>query len=434
MSGRTAGRVAWGLWALTVLGVAPTLFLASVNGPSSAKIMAFISLVILAFSTVGALVASRHPGNTIGWLFCLGAFCWILGELALEYAVYALISAPGALPAGGWVGWFGGWARGVGWFLVVVFFLLLFPTGRLPSPRWRPVLWGVVGCFVFFTLVVLLSTVSSDVRLPFLRNPLGLELDVMDSLLEVVYLGLPLLPAVSGAAVVVRFRRSRGDERQQIKWFAYAVAVMVVLFASWFSLALAGLVFPGALMWTVPLLGLPVAVGIAILKHRLYDIDVIINRTLVYGSLTVTLALFYVGTVAGLQYALRALAGGGTQLAVVASTLVIAALFGPLRRRIQGLIDRAFYRRKYDAGKVLGSYAARLRDETDLDSLGNELAGVVRETMQPAHVSLWLREPGREAQETAARNGGATGEQRRESSPVPTTALDESPQTGGGMP
>ena len=142
MSGGLSGWSAWGLWALTVLSVAPTLFFALINEPSSARNMAFVSLVILAFSTVGSLVASRRPRNPIGWIFCLGAFLWILGELALEYAVYALITAPGALPAGTWVGWFGGWARGMGWLLIVLFLLLLFPTGRLPSPRWRPVLWG----------------------------------------------------------------------------------------------------------------------------------------------------------------------------------------------------------------------------------------------------------------------------------------------------
>jgi len=347
--------------------------------------------VILAFSTVGALIGSRRPENPIGWLFCSGAFAWILGELALEYAVYALITAPGTLPAGAWIGWFGGWARGMGWLLIVPFLLLLFPTGRLPSPRWRPVLWGVVVFVLFFTLVLWLSPASSDLRLASLRNPLGIDLDVMDSLLEVVFLALPLLPVVSGAAVVVRFRRSRGDERQQIKWFAYAVAVMVVVFASWFSLALAGLAFPGALMWTVPLLGLPVAVGVAILRYRLYDIDVIINRTLVYGSLTVTLALVYAGCVFSLQYAFQALAGQTSQLAVVASTLAIAALFGPLRRQVQSFIDRRFYRRRYDAAKTLEAFGARLRDETDLGSLGEGLTGVVRETVQPAHVSLWLR-------------------------------------------
>jgi hypothetical protein len=392
MSGRMAGWSAWGIWAMTLLAMVLTLRLAAPNEPSSSlRNMVFVSLVVLAFATVGSLVASRRPENPIGWLFCVGAFLWILGELALEYAVYALITAPGTLPAGAWIGWFGGWARGMGWLLIVPFLLLLFPTGRLPSPRWRPVLWGVVVFVLFFTLVLWLSPASSDLRLASLRNPLGIDLDVMDSLLEVVFLALPLLPVVSGAAVVVRFRRSRGDERQQIKWFAYAVAVMVVVFASWFSLALAGLAFPGALMWTVPLLGLPVAVGVAILRYRLYDIDLVINRTLVYGSLTVTLALVYAGCVFSLQYAFQALAGQTSQLAVVASTLAIAALFGPLRRQVQSFIDRRFYRRRYDAAKTLEAFGARLRDETDLGSLGEGLTGVVRETVQPAHVSLWLR-------------------------------------------
>lgn len=391
MSGRTAGWSVWGIWVLIVLAGASTLSLASANVPSSVRNTAFILLVILAFSTVGSLIASRRPGNPIGWIFCVGAFLWILGELALEYAVYALITAPGTLPAGAWVGWFGGWVRGVGWFLIVPFLLLLFPTGRLPSPRWRPVLWGAVAFVLFFTLVVWLSPASDDLRLAFVRNPLGLELGVVDLLVELMYLALPLLLAVSGAAVIVRFRRSRGDERQQIKWFAYAVAVMVFVFVFWFSLALAGLVSPDALMWTVPLLGLPAAVGIAILKHRLYDIDIIINRTLVYVSLTAALALVYFGGVVSLQGLFRALTGQESQLAVVASTLVIAALFGPLRRRIQALIDRRFYRGKYDAVKTLSAFNARLRDETDLGRLSDDLVSVIRETMRPERASLWLR-------------------------------------------
>ena len=405
MSGRKAGLSAWGLWALTVLTVAPTLFLASVNEPSSVRNTAFTSLVVLAYSTVGALIASRRSGNPMGWIFCLGALLWIVGELALEYAVYALVSAPGALPAGAWAGWFGGWARGMGWFLTVLFLLLLFPTGRLPSPRWRPVLWAAVAFALFFTLVVWLSPTSDDLRLASVRNPLGLELEIVDLLVEIMYLALPLLLAVSGAAVIVRFRRSRGDERQQIKWFAYAVAVMVFLFVLWFSSALAGLVSPDALMWTVPLLGLPVAVGIAILRYRLYDIDIIINRTLVYGSLTATLALFYAGCVFSLQYAFRALTGQESQLAVVASTLAIAALFGPLRRGVQAFIDRRFYRRRYDAAKTLEAFGMRLRDETDLDNLETELLVVVRETLQPAHVSLWLRPAVERDRNTAAERG-----------------------------
>jgi hypothetical protein len=399
MSGRTAEWLAWGLWVLTALAVAPTLFLASLNEPSSIWDRVLTSLLVLAFSTVGALVASRRPENSIGWLFLSGAFVWILGELTLEYGVYALITAPGALPAGVMMAWFGGWARGMGWLLIVAFLLLLFPNGRLPSSRWRPVLWGIVGYIAFFTLVVWLSPASQDFRLAFVRNPLGLELEIMNLLGGVLYLTLPLLLVVSGAAVIVRFRGSRSDERQQLKWFAYAVGVMVVLFAFWLSSEMAGLVPVSTLAFTVPLAGLPIAVGVAILKYRLYDIDVVINRTLVYGTLTATLAATYFGGVVLLQGAFRALTGQESQLAIVASTLLIAALFGPLRRRMQALIDRRFYRRKYDAVRTLQDFSAKLREETDLDSLNAELLSVVQGTVQPAHVSLWLRpavEPDRE--------------------------------------
>ena len=393
MSGRTASWLAWSGWALTVLAAACTLFFVSLNEPSAFRNAAPTAALILAFSTVGALVASRRPRNAIGWLFCSGALIWVLGELSLEYAVYALITAPGALPAGAWATWFGGWARGMGWFLIVPFLLLLFPTGRLPSPRWRPVLWGAVGFVVLFTLASWLSPVSNDVRLPSVRNPLGLNFVVGALLTEAVFFAVPPLTAACGAAVISRFRRASGNERQQLKWFAYAVGIMIVLFVLWFSLALAGLAPPNALMWTVPLLGLPVAVGVAILKHRLYDIDVLINRTLVYGALTATLALVYFGGVVLLQRTLAFLTGEGSQLAVVASTLAIAALFDPLRRRVQAFVDRRFYRRKYDAARTLKAFSARLRDETDLERLGDDLEAVVRDTMQPEHVSVWLKPP-----------------------------------------
>jgi hypothetical protein len=391
MSGRAAGLSAWGLWALTALAVAPTLLLASLNEPSSARNSAVVALVILAFSTVGALVASRRPENPIGWLFLAGASCWVLGELALEYAVYAVVTVPGTLPAGAWAGWFGGWARGVGWLIIALFLLLLFPTGRLPSPRWRPVLWGAVLFCLFFTAVVWLSPTSADLRLAFVSNPLGLELRIMNLLMEVLYFALPLTLVVSGSAVIVRFRRSRGDERQQIKWFAYAVALMVSLFLFWFSLALTGLVPPDALLWTVPLLGLPAGVGVAILRYRLYDVDRIINRTLVYGLLTAVLALVYAGSVVALQRVFAVLTGGDSSLAVVASTLAIAALFNPLRRRVQSFVDRRFYRGKYDAERILADFSATLREGTNLVKLDEDLISTVRETVQPEHASLWLR-------------------------------------------
>jgi hypothetical protein len=394
MSRRTGAWLAWGAWALTLLVSLLTLFFASRNAPSSSSWdTVLLPVVILAFSTVGALVASYRPGNAIGWLFLSGAFLWTTGELALEYGVYALITDPRASPAGAWAAWFGAWARGTGWFLIVTFLLLLFPTGKLPSSRWRPVLWAAVGLIVFYTVSSWLSPESNDARLESVSNPTGLEFGLVRVLYELVNSVFPLLIVASGAAVIVRFRRSRGDERQQLKWFTYAVTVMTVVFVFWFSLALAGLVEPSSLMYDVPIIGLPVATGIAVLKHRLYDIDIIINRTLVYGSLTAILAGVYFGGVTASQSLLRTLTGQERlpQLAVVASTLVIAALFNPLRRRIQSFIDRSFYRSKYDAARTLEGFSKKLRDETDLQALSDDLVGVARETMQPAHVSLWLR-------------------------------------------
>jgi hypothetical protein len=199
---------------------------------------------------------------------------------------------------------------------------------------------------------------------------------------------------LSALSIVVRYRRASGAERQQLKWFALAavpigaVSVGQLLWLAW--------LLPTALsnlLDAVSITVLYVAVGIAILRYRLYDIDIIVNRTLVYGALTVMLVLVYVGSVIGLQYTLRALTGQGSQLAIVASTLAIAALFNPLRRRFQAVVDRLFYRRKYDAAKTLEEFSAKLRDETDLDALNSDLVRVVRETVQPAHVALWLREP-----------------------------------------
>jgi hypothetical protein len=368
------------------------LLLASRNVPtSSALVTVCLSFVILAFSTVGALIASRRPENPIGWLFCCGALIWGLGELALEYGVYTLVTAPGALPAGVWAAWFGAWARGIGGFFMVLFLLLLFPAGRLPSRRWRVVAWAAVGYVALFTLASWLSPASQDFRLSSVRNPLGLDLEIVNLFAGVIYLSLPLILLASGAAVIVRFRRSRGEERQQIKWFAYAVAVMVFLFTLGQSLGLTQVARVAPLVFAIPLVGLPVAAGIAILRYRLYDIDVVINRTLVYGTLTATLVAIYFGGIVLLQGVFVALTGEKSTLAVVASTLAIAALFNPLRHRIQSFIDRRFYRRKYDARRTLEGFSARLRDETDLGALNDHLVGVVAETMQPAHVSLWLR-------------------------------------------
>jgi len=314
-----------------------------------------------------------------------------VNAFAGDYAEFWLVSGFGTNSLGETAAWFSSWL----WILLVYvpasFLLLLFPDGRLPSPRWRPVAWGVAigtaGGVVGFALEA-----GPLVDFPQIVNPYGVDspvVRVVGVAGSIVAAGSMMASAVS---LIVRLRRAGSVERQQIKWLAYGGAVVV------------GGIFVGGLiiLWSVPvsimimsvsLLGLPVFTGIAIVRYRLYEIDLLINRTLVYGSLTALLALVYFGGVAATEAVFRALTGQEEQpqLAVVVSTLVIAALFNPLRHRIQGLIDRRFYRRKYDARKTLEAFSAKLRDETDLDTLSDDLVGVVRETMQPAHVSLWLR-------------------------------------------
>jgi hypothetical protein len=308
------------------------------------------------------------------------------------YAAYALVVEPGSLPVPLTVGTL---VAAVGWWVAIALvplLLLLFPTGRAPSRRWR----FVVGTVIVAGALGLFPGTLVPGRSPFasVENPLGVggvvgeAIGVLDDVVVFVIFGCTLLSVLS---LVFRFRRANGVERQQIKWFAYAA----VLFGG-------GIVFSGFLgrdlpgVWdtvfeTATFAGLYVAVGVAILRYRLYEIDRIINRTLVSAALTATLALVYFGSVVSLQYVFRALTVGTSQLVIVASTLAIAALFNPLRRRIQSFIDRRFYRGKYDAVKTLEVFSARLRDETNLEALSDDLVAVVRETMRPAHVSLWLR-------------------------------------------
>jgi hypothetical protein len=275
------------------------------------------------------------------------------------------------------------------------FLLLLFPTGRLPSRRWRPVAWiaGLSGM-----VIVVLSL--------FFDRPDTVGGIVTITVVAAVFVTFSVF-ALSALSLVVRYRRAGGMERQQLKWFALAAVLgasflvgqqLVWLCAILIAYALGGEMLSlnrslGNLLEVAINVCLYTAVGIAMLKYRLYDIDIIINRTLVYGALTVSLALVYFGGVLSLQGLLRALTGQESQLAIVASTLTIAALFNPLHRRIQASIDRLFYRRKYDAAKTLDEFSSKLREETDLDALNSDLVKVVRDTMQPQHVTLWLREP-----------------------------------------
>ena len=351
----------------------------NVNTPGLSEALSGLIFIfaIPAYATVGAVVATLRPKNAIGWL------CIALSLLVVLVGMPLGVSALG-------IPWYVvDWIRALAWNLMVpplpvTLMLLVFPEGRLLSRRW----WVVVGiALVGYALTVL------EVFLPY---SLG-AYTALGSLGEVgTWTSVAALVA-SVAAVVLRWRRSRDQERQQIKWLVYMVALMVVaglgVVASgylWGAFSYIKVFATAALVAGVGL-GIPAAIGVAVLRYRLYEIDLLINRTLVYGSLTTALVAVYLGAVVLLQSLFRALTDQGSQLAVVASTLAIAALFNPLRRRIQGFIDRSFYRRKYDAVKTLEAFSAKLRDETDLDALSDDLVGVVSETLQPAHVSLWLR-------------------------------------------
>jgi hypothetical protein len=398
MSHRTA---AWLAWSLCVLSLALTalgfLFLAlSISHPSVPIFDQWLenAVVAVCFSVVGAVITPRLPlKNPIGWFFCAIGLVGGARLFSAQYAAYSLSAERSSLPGGEALSWIASWL----WVLHVglfVFLALLFPDGMLASSRWRPFAWFAAAAVVVGILATAFS--PGPIRgLESIDNPLGIEgAPNVVVVLEALIFGLGLGAA---ASMFARLRRARGVERQQLKWFAYAVAVLAggtILTNVVSNLTGVGwLRSVGYLPTLVGLVGWPVAVGIAILRYRLYNIDLIINRTLVYGSLTAILAVVYLGGVSATQAIFRVLTGQEhqPQIAVVVSTLVIAALFTPLRRRIQGFIDRRFYRRKYDARQTLEAFSAKLRDETDLDALSDDLVGVVRETMQPAHVSLWLR-------------------------------------------
>jgi hypothetical protein len=425
MSHRTASWLAWSLWAVCAVLIALALLLdfvtPNVSTPSGLRpdpsLAILTGILLLASSTVDALIVPRLPANPIGWIFCGVGLLFAARLFTVAYADYAL-GGNIALPGGEYVAWFSSWV----WPAIptlAVFLMLLFPDGRLPSRRWRIVTWALL---LGAALIVLADALMPG-RLPthtYVRSPFEVVGVVGGSLttyqlfgaFRVFGLTLQFMSILAALfSLIVRLHRARGDERQQIKWFLYA-AVPLTVFGSVIALHqmvynfTTTFLFHTVLMlssWEVfnaidyvtvfALLFVPVCTYIAILKYRLYDIDIVINRALVYGSLTVLLAAVYFGGVTATQAIFRALTGQQEQpqLAIVVSTLVIAALFNPLRRRIQAFIDRRFYRRKYDARKTLEAFSAKLRDETDLDALSDDLVGVVRDTMRPAHVSLWLR-------------------------------------------
>ena len=387
-------RLAWSLVVLYVVASAVgAVLLARVPAEILERQNTSVSLslafmpVLLVFALIGAVVASRLPGNPIGWLFLALAQLQAIYAVAFGYAQYAAGVDPG-LPAIEWAAWVATWITPLTP-IVVALAVLLFPDGRLVSPRWRFVVWACVPATAVVLADYALAPGTLE-ELPAIDNPVAGPEWLANVKGDALNFAL-LLTAL--ASLLVRFRRSHGIEREQVKWIAYAAGLVATFLIvggigteifgadeSTDSNA-AGWVFAGVFS------GLPIAAGIAILRHGLYDVDVVIRRTLIYGALTATLAAGYLGCVLLAQLVI----GADSSLAVAASTLAMAALFRPARGRIQELVDRRFYRRRYDATHTLEAFGGRLRHELDLEAVGSDLRRVVQETVQPEHVSLWLR-------------------------------------------
>jgi hypothetical protein len=389
---RNAAGIAWSLWAVSLALMAVSHVVAFASRAPLYGYWVECTFVVPTFATLGALIVARQPRNVIGWLFLVPPVAGGMQFLSGQYATVAL-SESADLPAGAYAAWLSTMTQSSAVFSII-FLMMLFPTGRLLSPRWRVMAWAT-GLVIAVSMVLYALFPGPFYDFPSTRNPFGLE-DAASFIILLERIGgwasLACVVAVV-VSLILRFHRSRGEERLQIKWFAYAATLGVMAILSGFIAPAAFEGWFGSLVWAVAILGLPVSAAIAVLKYRLYDIDLIIRKTAIYGALTLSLLAVYFALVAAGTRLLSPLVGEGNDLAVVASTLAIAALFAPLRRRIQNFIDRRFYRRTYDARKTLESFSSRLRDETDLDSLTGDLVCVVRETVSPSHTSLWLRPP-----------------------------------------
>jgi hypothetical protein len=353
-------------------------------------------LVPVTFALVGALIVSRQPRNAIGLLLLLPALVWVIPVDSY------LAQFPDAPPPNQTLGLLASWFQNWGWLsliMPILFTLLLFPTGQPPTPRLRWLIVLGVGVSVFIALAVTFSQQLGPLDGNWtLRNPIGFisrEAFQSDLINIPTSVSVLLLTVLCAASQFVRFRRAGAVERLQIKWLFSAAALFTAVYAPGFfnESFQASVSLVWNLLFTLAILAIPSAIGIAVLRYRLYDIDIIIRKTLVYAALTALLALVYFGCVVLLQSLFEALTGQQSPIVIVVSTLVIAALFNPLRRRVQSVIDRRLYRRKYDAAQTLSAFAATARDETDLDALTNQLLSVVLETVQPTLVSLRLWEP-----------------------------------------
>jgi len=404
MTRRQATIIAWTLCGLCIVSVSfqAVITLAGPYAPQTAfdmvQLFGWGLTIPILFAVPAALIISRQPANMVGWLMMLPA---LTIANPLQAILLPLTDPPAVLTPGLWLlFWLSGWS----WIPVIfsVFLIPLhFPTGRPPSPRWRWINWLAIGMWLFFIIVVSfaenIGPLNADWTLP---NPIGL---LNDQVLVVVFgvvwgLGLATLAIAGVASLFVRYRRADYVEREQIKWLLYATCLFASYYISLMGLsddARSSALFD--LLFVLGLGGIPISIAIAILRYRLYDIDIIIRRTLVYAALTAMLALVYFGMVVLLQGLIGSLTGAEqSPVVIVVSTLLIAALFTPLRRKVQELIDRRFYRRKYIAEQVLAGFGRTARDETDLDALTAEMVRIVEETMRPERVAVWLQPASKE--------------------------------------
>lgn len=380
--------LAWASFAIAVAMSAAAALLLPTN--------AFFVVLIAPFGAIGAILASRRPEHRIGWIFCSFAVTFAVYVFATAYATAGLAAGP-EWPAARFAAWLDAWF----WLAYVTqleLAFLLFPTGRLSSPRWRWLASAIVIANAVNALALALRPGPLDAHV--VDNPLGVAalapaMGLLAALLPVFLLGVLL----SLGSPLARLPRARGVEREQIKWVGSAGMLLV------FALLLSGLLRPlglapaiadfiSSVMYALGVVGVPVAMGVAILRYRLYDIEVIIRRTLIYGSVLAVLAAAYLGGVVLVQSVLRTFTSG-SEIAVAASTLLTVALFQPLRSRVQQAVDQRFYRSRYDASRTIDAFAEELRDEVDLESVRAHLLDAVGETMSPAHASVWLRERAR---------------------------------------
>jgi hypothetical protein len=416
--------VAGTLWAASLALIVSAFVFTLANGEAGTRtsygvsaIEAVFVLLLLTFPTVGAILAALRPSSPIGWILALGGLFLAVSQFANSYAAYTLLVRPGALPGGLLMAWIAStWAWLVGYgFLMSLF--LFFPSGRLASRLARPVLGLLIAGVAAATIGYTFRPGRFDLPFAFVDNPFGATGGAGDLMSVLAFAGLLLSAAASVGAVAVflrHVRRAQGEERQRLKWLGYVPLLFVLAIPA--LLVIAVVAGPQSLEVAVPaafsgvFVAIPIAIGIAILRYRLYDIDLLINRTLVYGATSAAIAATFFAGIVALQTVLRPVTAG-SELAVAASTLVSFAFFQPIRRRIQDTVDRRFDRSRYDAARTLDRFADRLRDEVDLGALEVELISAVERTMAPAHASVWLR-GGASAPVTISRRPGDSKEVR----------------------